>query len=70
MAEGYDRHAWNHTSALIATLVNINRDPKKPVIPVARFHPYETGPGRGGTRITRSNIELLKAFVPNGGRKQ
>ncbi|HEY1068411.1 MAG TPA: hypothetical protein VGE52_19970 [Pirellulales bacterium] len=40
MAEGRTREAWNHTSALLALLANIHRDPKKtsPFKP-ADFHP-------------------------------
>ena len=66
MAEGRDRNAWNHTAATIATLVNINRDPKKTAVPAQRFHPYEQPRTRDGIRITRGNIDLLKVFIPAG----
>ncbi len=29
MAEGRGRQAWGHTSAILALIANVNRDPKK-----------------------------------------
>jgi hypothetical protein len=40
MAEGVAQDRWNHTSALLAMLANVNRDPKKGrAFKPADFHP-------------------------------
>jgi len=60
---------WDHTSAVMALLATIHRDPNKhgPFSP-AEFHPYK-GQRRTsrGIPITRENIGILKVFV---GRKR
>ena len=40
MAEGVNQDHWNHTSAILAMLANVNRDPKKGrAFKPADFHP-------------------------------
>ena len=71
MAEGRQRKLWDHTASIVATIVNVNRDPKKSPVPASRFHPFDGGRGRQrGIPITAENIGLLKAvFVdPPAGR--
>jgi hypothetical protein len=41
MAEARGRDYWNHTSAVLAMIANVNRDPKKtPAFQPADFDPY------------------------------
>ena len=63
MVEGDQRKQWDHTASIIATIVNVNRDPKKSALPVSRFHPYESKRRRQGIPITAQNIGVLKALV-------
>jgi len=60
MAEGVAKERWNHTSQLLATLCEINRNPKKRRRPFTadEFHPFLRRHVRRGTPYTR---ELLRA---------
>ena len=67
MAEGRDRHLWNHTSAVLAMLANANRDTKKRKRPFGpdEFNPYESR-SRGATAgipVTAENIHVLKVLI-------
>jgi hypothetical protein len=65
MAEARTREAWNHTSATLAMLANVNRDPKKsrPYKP-ADFNPYAETKKQAGVVINKDNMDLLKtAFL-------
>lgn len=43
MAEGRTQENWNHTSAVLAMVANVNRDPKKGrALRPADFHPLAT----------------------------
>jgi len=71
MAEGVAKERWNHTSQLLATLCEINRNPKKRRRPFTadEFHPYLRSQKRSGTPYTK---ELLRAqarrwFAQHGG---
>ena len=68
MAEACVDADWNHTSAVLAMLANVNRDPKKhgPYRP-EDFHPLKRRERRPGIRITKSSIGMLKVFC---GRKE
>ena len=64
MAEARSREAWAHTSAVLALLANVNRDPKKtrPFRP-ADFDPY-TARDKKGEAIELKDMGALKdAFV-------
>ena len=67
MAEGRVDSEWNHTSAVLAMLANVNRDPKKhgPYRP-EDFHPLKRRSNSQGIRITRENIGLLKKVFLKG----
>jgi len=67
MAEARLEDEWNHTSAVLALLANVHRDPKKRrAFRPEDFHPYRRR-ASVGTRITRENIGLLKkAFLSAG----
>lgn len=60
MAEGVVKERWNHTSQLLATICEINRNPKKRRSPFTadEFHPYLRGHGRKGTPLTK---QLLRS---------
>ncbi|MCK4603005.1 MAG: hypothetical protein KAU28_11095 [Phycisphaerae bacterium] len=66
MAEAKARDEWNHTSAVLAMLANVNRDPKKG----RGFRPDDFNPyaakRKTGIAIRADNIGILKqAFVGN-----
>ena len=62
MAEDNDR-----VTKLLAMILNCHRDPKRPAVKPSDFHPMAGGTTRrGGTRLTRGNVGMLKAFVPKG----
>ena len=61
MHDGKCRDAWNHTSAVLATLYNAGGRLKRPVEP-SRFHPFAQ-PRRRGIPITAANITDLKAML-------
>lgn len=66
MVEGRSIAEWWHTAALIATLANQNRDPKKRRQPyeAEEFHPhYGKKKRRGGIPITKDTIGLLKIYL-------
>jgi len=56
--------AWDRTAAVLATIENVNRDPKKgrPVKPSER-NPFRRSRQRAGIRLTAGNIGALKALV-------
>lgn len=60
MAEGVAKERWNHTSQLLATLCEINRNAKKRRQPFTadEFHPYLRTRRRNGIPLTR---EILRA---------
>jgi len=64
MAEARGRDNWTHTSAILALIANVNRDPKKtrPLKP-ADFDPY-TAKDRRDEAIEVTDMAVLKdAFV-------
>jgi hypothetical protein len=69
MAEARGREAWAHTSAILALIANVNRDPKKTkAFKPSDFDPYAAKDKRDeAIEVNRENIETLKeAFL---GRK-
>ena len=71
MAEGRVDAEWNHTSAILAMLANVNRDPKKhgPYRP-EDFHPPRRRDRSEGVPITRENVSLLKKVFIQGKGSQ
>lgn len=62
MAEGRNRAAWLHTSAVIAMLVNTHRDPKKTPVPSSKFDPYAaTRVGRVREQVRQVSFDLFFA---------
>ncbi len=66
MAEGCIRESWNHTSAVLALLANVHRDPRKGrALGPADFHPMLKTPA-GKPTVLKGDIRLLKTiFVDN-----
>jgi hypothetical protein len=66
MAEARGRDNWARTSAMLALIANVNRDPKKtPAFSPADFNPFETKRRGNVLRLPRSEaFSMLKlAFV-------
>ena len=66
MAEGRAKEAWQHTSALMALLANIHRNPKKGrAFEPDDFNPYSEKTSRPDVIVvTKENVSLLKqAFL-------
>jgi hypothetical protein len=67
MAEARQRAAWNHTSVLLATLVNINRDPKKGrAAKPADFNPFAERPKAPSAPPPKADISILKSIFVKG----
>lgn len=68
MSEGRGREHWAHTSALLALLANVHRDPKKhrPFSP-ADFNPYALDEQKPAPK-TR-DLSILKAVFVDQGRR-
>ena len=68
MAEARGRDNWAHTSAILALIANVNRDPKKgrPFKP-ADFDPYAARDGQGAAIEVTDMAVLKDAFC---GRNQ
>jgi hypothetical protein len=66
MAEGCISESWNHTSAVLALLANVHRDPRKGrAMRPADFHPMHKTPARKPA-VLKGSVELLKTvFVDN-----
>ena len=66
MAEGRIRENWNHTSAMLALLSNVHRDPKKGrALRPADFHPL-LARAKDKAPPLKADIGLLKTvFVDN-----
>jgi len=65
MAEARGRDNWAHTSAVLAMIANVNRDPKKtPAFQPADFDPYR--PPKA-TRVSRkAGFAMLKSVFIDG----
>jgi hypothetical protein len=66
MTEARGREAWAHTSAILALIANVNRDPKKTrAFKPSDFDPYSARDKRDeAIEVNRENIETLKqAFL-------
>lgn len=62
MAEGKSKDAWQHTSAILALIANVNRDPKKTkLFKPSDFNPTLNQSSRpDGIVVDKENIALLK----------
>lgn len=69
MAEGRGREHWAHTSALLALLANVHRDPKKHrAFSPADFNPYEALERRKPTAKAKDLSILKEVFVDRRNR--
>ena len=68
MVAGKRDYEWDHTSLVVATLINANKGKGKPVSP-NDIHPTRSsgGGGRGdlSVKLTRDNIGVLKHLASN-----
>ncbi|MBM4020482.1 MAG: hypothetical protein FJ288_19550 [Planctomycetes bacterium] len=65
MVEARSREAWAHTSAVLALVANVNRDPKKH----GPFKPSDFDPHKRNEKdlvIPRCDIEVLKQVFIDG----
>lgn len=59
MAEGRSRDNWAHTSAILALIANVNRDPKKHrALKPADFDPHAAPKSK---RTRTKDLSILKA---------
>jgi len=65
MVEGKSRDAWNHTSNLLAVIINTNRDPKKPPVRPMELNPH-TLKNEDAPIVIEKMSDLKYAFVPKG----
>jgi hypothetical protein len=66
MADGRIEQEWNHTAAMLAMLVNVNRDPKKGrAMKPTDFHP---GALKAASRAQplKADLKLLKTVFVDG----
>jgi len=69
MAEGRCREHWNHTSAILAMLANVNRDPKKSrAFKPDDFNPYVNE--KVARLSKKEGFKLLKDLFVNPQRKE
>jgi hypothetical protein len=67
MAEARGREAWNHTSALLATIININRPKGKSAVKAETLNPYRSKKGNGVEVISREEaIEVFRQIAAMG----
>ena len=58
MAEAHSRERWAHTSAVLALIANVHRDPKRSrVFKPADFNPHLRGKEK---TVARVGIQVLK----------
>ena len=72
MAEAKGRDAWAHTSAVLALIANVNRDPKKtPAFQPADFDPFQPRPRRSSRVDRTTGFDMLRSVFVNshGGPK-
>jgi len=65
MAEDRDRRDWDHTSVIVATLLNVNRGKGQAAIDPAECHPYRRT--RPKARFTVDVKSLKHLFEKKGG---
>jgi hypothetical protein len=74
MHDGRSKSAWGHTSAIMALIANVNRDPTKKSEPfrVSDFNPYVTKPKTSKPDIPKVKMKSLKnvlmGLVPRNGK--
>ena len=67
MAEARGRDNWNHTSALLALIMNVNRDPKKHgVVSPRELNPYEK---KVKTVLKGKDLRILKDVFVDQNKK-
>lgn len=72
LSESRDRWLWNHTSEVLAMLLNANPWRRGRWVRAASLNPYRAGAGRAAARegvpLTADNLDLLrKVFIEGKG---
>ena len=74
MAEGRDRHAWRHTSEVLAMILNVNRaDPKARLVRASDLDPYAARDGRQRQEampVNSKTLPILVARLTGKGRRK
>ena len=72
MADARQREAWGRLSALLATIANVNRDPKKPPAKPSDFDPHQRKASRAARPASHAaDMSILKdAFAAQKSRKR
>ncbi|MCZ2341695.1 MAG: hypothetical protein LC104_07850 [Bacteroidales bacterium] len=69
MAESAGRERWTHTSAVLALLANVHRDPKKGrAFTTADFHPYLRHVERTDIKVGIGVLRQVFVDQPHAGR--
>jgi hypothetical protein len=69
MAEGRGRQSWAHTSAVLALIANVNRDPKKTrAFKPSDFDPYSAKDKRDAAIEVKDMTVLRDVFKPKSER--
>lgn len=67
MAEARQRAAWNQTSALLAMIVNVNRDPKRSrAAKPSDFNPFAERTPPPKRPPPKADISILKSIFVKG----
>ncbi len=68
MAESRRRESWSHTSAMLALVANVNRDPKK----TRTFKPSDFDPtvGSGKAAVKTKDLRILKRIFVDRREKR
>ncbi|OHB56828.1 MAG: hypothetical protein A2Y07_06870 [Planctomycetes bacterium GWF2_50_10] len=70
MAQGRGRDAWSRTSALMALIANVNRDPKKTrAFKPSDFDPY-ADKKQGRIVVNKENISVLRNLFIGGTQNE
>jgi len=62
MAEGRDRAGWRMTSAVMALIANVNRDPKGKAFEPSDFDPYHERTSKAVHVMAGTMADFRKAF--------
>ncbi len=69
MYEGRSRERWEHTSLVVATILNVNRAKGRAAIKPSAVNPWECGAGGRRIALRRDNIGELKKLLPDAARQ-
>ena len=68
MHEGRSRDAWDHTSLVVATILNVNRAKGRAPIKPSAVNPWQCGASGRRIALRPGNISELKKLLPDAAR--